>query len=179
MATWTIQISAQTDAAFDASGTHATTLGEAQPGDFDGATINSVSVSGSPSTTVNVTDNDTLGVRFIVETSAGTDIYGGVGSDAATMCYAPLSASGSTIVDGTATSPEPTTAVAADWDNVYWEVQYNAVQMADATRTIYWSQFNVVVDYTASSGRIMSSLADSGGLAGPGGLAGKGGGLAG
>jgi hypothetical protein len=153
MATWTIQISAQTDAAHTASGTHATTLGEAQPADFDGATINSVSVSGSPSTTVSVTDNDLLGVHFIIETSAGTDIYGtadggGGSNDANTMCYAALSSSGSTITDGASTTPAPTTAVAADWDNVYWEVQYDAVAMQDATRTISWSQFNVVVDYS-------------------------------
>jgi hypothetical protein len=151
MATWTIQVSAQTDAAFDASGTHATTLGEAQPGDFDGATINSVSVSGTPATTVTVSDNDTLGVQFIIETSTGTDIYGTAGgADSATMCAAAESTSGSTITDGASTSPAPTTAVAADWDNVLWAVQYTQVQMADATRTISWSQFNIVVDYTAA-----------------------------
>jgi hypothetical protein len=127
-------------------------LGEAQPGDFDGATINSVSVSGTPATTVNVTDNDTLGVHFIIETSAGTDIYGTAGgADSATMCAAAESSSGSTIADGASTSPAPTTAVAADWDNVYWEVTYSQVQMADATRTISWSQFNIVVDYTANT----------------------------
>jgi hypothetical protein len=152
MATWTIQISAQTSVAHTASGTHATTLGEAQPADFDGGTINSVSVSGSPSTTVNVSDNDMLGVHFIIETSAGTDIYGTAGggggsNNDSTMCYAALNASSSTIVDGASTTPAPTTAVAADWDNVYWEVQYDAVQMQDATREISWSQFNVVVDY--------------------------------
>jgi hypothetical protein len=153
MATWTIQINAQTGVSVSASGTHATTLGEAQPGDFDGATINSVTVSSPPTTSVNVSDNDTLGVHFIIETSAGTDIYGTAGgADSATMCFAAESTTGSTIADGSSTSPAPTTAVAADWDNVYWEVTYSQVQMADATREISWTQFNVVVDYTASAG---------------------------
>lgn len=147
MATWTIQISAQSGQGSGASGTHATTLGEAQPADFDNATITSVSVSGSPSTTVSGAGNDEIGVRFIIETSTGTDIYGSTGSDAATMCYAPLDTAGSTIVDGTSTSPAPTTAVAADWDNVYWEINYSANAMPDG-QTLGWSQFDVVVTYT-------------------------------
>lgn len=154
MATWTIQISAQSGQGIGASGTHATTLGQAQPGDFDGATIDSVAVSGSPTTTVSGVDNDTIGVRFIIETTAGVDVYGNVaGTDAAAMCHAPVSGTSSTIVDSSSPSPGPTTAVAADWDNVLWAVNYNAVQMPDGG-TIAWSQFDVVVTYTPSGGGV-------------------------
>ena len=87
MATWTIQVTGATNQGSGASGSNVTTIGEAQPGDFDGATINSVTVSGSPTITGEST-NDDIGVRFRIQTDADVAVYGDFGTDAASMCWA-------------------------------------------------------------------------------------------
>lgn len=156
MATWTIQVNGQLAQGSGASGTHATTLGEAQPGDFDGATINSVSVSGTPTAVSNGTTNDTIGVRFWIQTSAAVDVYGSNSANTA-ICSATLgdSVASDTIADDSSTSPAPGTAVAADWDNVAWAINYINNAMPDG-ETIDWdtgagNSFNIVVDYTAAA----------------------------
>jgi hypothetical protein len=150
VATWDITVSAGSTVG---SGTDVllTTISGVVPGDFDGATINSVTVQGTPTVTSDGTTDDTIEVRFFVTTTVPADTFGGDGSNAASMCYASVgdSASSANITDGTARSPNPTTAVAADWDEVRYSINYSA-NMKDDGETISWSSFTVRVDYTSS-----------------------------
>jgi hypothetical protein len=87
-----------------------------EPVDFDGATINSVTVLSSPSLTSDSTTNDTIRVRWHVTTDTGTNVYGAV----STLCFGELgdTVSSTTIAVGSAPNPAPTTAVGADWDEL-------------------------------------------------------------
>jgi len=122
-----------------------------EPGDFDGATIDSVAIIGSPNTVTSdgVTD-DTIGVRFWIETTGGgADVYGSSGSDAASLCFASVgdSASSDIITDGASPSPGPTIAVGADWTRVGFAINYSA-NMKDDGETVSWSAFTIRVTYT-------------------------------
>ena len=148
MATWDITVSAGSTVG---SGTDVllTTISGVVPGDFDGSTINSVTVQGTPTVTSDGTTDDTIGVRFFVTTTVPADTFGGDGSDAASMCYAVIGngVSSANITDGSARSPNPTTAVAADWDEVRYSINYSASKKNDG-ETISWSSFTVRVTYT-------------------------------
>lgn len=146
MATWNITVNAGSGVGSGGSGSNAIT----PPGDFDGATITDVSVSGSPTITTDGATNDTLGIRWRIQTSTGTAIWGDYGSDAASACSASLgdSATSSTITDGSSPSPAPSTAVAADWDQVAYSANYTNNGMPDG-ETCSWSSFTIVVTYTA------------------------------
>ena len=151
MATWTITVSAASNQGDGASGTTALTGGNAVPGDFDGGTITDVSVSGTPSVSCPTAPpkDDTIGVRFRVQTTGGTAVYGDNTSDAVSMCFATLAgaATSGTIADGSAPSPAPSTAVAADWDEVHYLINYANSGMPDGEQ-ISWSAFDIVVTYT-------------------------------
>jgi len=123
--------------------------GVTPPGDFDGATITDVSVVGSPTITTDGQTDDTIGVRFRIQSSAVVAIWGDYGSDAVSLCSASLAdeAGPDTITDGSAPSPAPSIAVAADWDNIAFEINYAANMMADA-ETISFSTFTIRVTYT-------------------------------
>lgn len=148
MATWDITVSAGSTVG---SGTDVllTTISGVVPGDFDGSTIDSVAVQGTPTVTSDGTTDDTIEVRFFVTTTVPADVYGGDGSNAASMCFASVgdSASSANITDGSSTSPAPTTAVAADWDEVRYSIAY-AANMKNDGETVSWSSFTVRVTYT-------------------------------
>jgi outer membrane lipoprotein SlyB len=148
MAIWDITVSAGSTVG---SGTDVllTTISGVVPGDFNGATIDSVVVQSAPTITSDGTTDDTIGVRFFVTTTAPADVFGGDGSDAASMCHASLGngVASDTITDGTSRSPNPTTAVAADWDEVRYSINYTASMKNDG-ETMSWSAFTVRVTYT-------------------------------
>ena len=154
MATWDITVSAQSAQGVGAAGFDS--IDEVVPGDFGGATIDSIAVQGSPSFTTTNTGapkDDAIGVRFWVENDSLTDIYGGSGSDAASLAFAQATGSSTseTIADGSSPSPAPGTAVAADWDRLAYLVNYTA-EMKDDGETCSWSSFTIRVTYTESSG---------------------------
>jgi hypothetical protein len=144
MATW--EITAPAGSGVGNSDTSSTAITE--PVDFDGGTINSVTVQGTPSLNSDSTTDDTVGVRWRVQTSTGTAIWGDYGSDAASLCSAVLgdSVASDTIADGSAPSPAPSTAVGADWDEIAYQANYSASGMPNA-ETCSWSAFTIVVDY--------------------------------
>lgn len=177
MATWQFTVNAGSGVTDPGSGSNAIT----EPGDFGGATITDVSVDGTPSLTSDGTTDDTIGVRWRVQTSTGTAVWGDYTNDASSMCSASLgdSVASDTITDGSSPNPSPGTAVAADWDEVAYSTNYTANMMGD-NEACSWSAFTVTVTYTPSTGSLIgANLAGSGGMAGHGGMAGKGGGLAG
>ena len=155
MATWDITFPAGTSQGDGASGS--SNISSGRPSDFDGATIDSVAVQSAPTVTAdsNPTTDDGMSLRFqIRDISLGSE-YGGVGSDAAALCVAvfPQSATSSvTIVDGSATSPAPTIAVALDWHEVFWSLVYNASMKNDG-ELFSWSSFTVQVTYTPIADR--------------------------
>ena len=123
------------------------------------AEITDVSVVGTPSLTTNSgPTNDTVGVRWHIETSTGTAVWGDTGSDAASACSAVLGngVSSDTITDGSAPSPAPTTAVSADWDNVASQANYTAQAMPDG-ETVDWNSFTLRVTYTPGQAPISKS----------------------
>lgn len=148
MATWDITVPAGSGVGSGGTGSSAIT----EPGDFDGATIDDVSIVGTPTITSDGTTDDTIGIRWNIETSTGTDIWGGVGSDAASACSASIgdSASSANITDGSSPSPAPSTAVAADWDQIAYAANYIASMKNDG-ETVSWSAFTLRVTYTASA----------------------------
>lgn len=123
-----------------------------EPGDFDGATIDDVSVVGTPTITSDGATDDTIGIRWRIQTDGDAAIWGDYGSDAVSACSAVLgdSVSSDTITDGSAPSPAPTTAVAADWDEIAYLANYNASGMPDA-ETCSWSAFTIRVTYTPAA----------------------------
>ncbi len=134
-----------------------------EPGDFDGATIDDVSVVGTPTITSDGITDDEVGVRWRIQTDGGVAIWGDYGSDAVSLCSAVLgdSVSSDTITDGSAPSPNPATAVAADWDEIAYEANYNASGMPDA-ETCSWSAFTIRVTYTPSTAQEITA---AGGIA--------------
>jgi len=151
MATWNITANGGDNQTGDGTtGSNVTTIAEAVPGDFNGSTINSVSVSGTPTlVTANGPTNDTVGVRWRIQTDGDVAIYGDFGSDAASLCSAVLGngVSSDTIADGSSPSPAPTIAVAADWDEVGWSINYNASAMPDG-ETVDWSTASSVTSHS-------------------------------
>ena len=120
------------------------------PGDFDGSTIDSIAVLSAPTLDTNSgPTNDTVGIRWVIQTDADVDVYGGSGSDAVSLCSAVLGdgVSSDTIAVGSGPSPAPTIAVAADWDEVSSRGNYTAQAMPDG-ETVDWSAFTVRVTYT-------------------------------
>jgi len=153
MATWNITADGVTGITGDGEfGSNSIT----PPAEFNNATINSVTVSGTPSLVTNSgPTNDTIGVRWRIQTTGNAAIYGDYGSDSASLCSAVLGdgVSSDTIADGASTSPAPTIGVSADWDEIAWQINYVAAQMPDG-ETVDWStsggnSFTIVVDYTA------------------------------
>ncbi len=120
-----------------------------EPGDFGGATIDDVSVVGTPTITSDGTTDDTIGIRWRIQTDAGVAIWGDYGSDAISAASASLGnlVSSDTITDGSAPSPNPATAVAADWDEIAYNANYTVNMMGDA-ETCSWSAFTIRVTYT-------------------------------
>lgn len=149
MATWNITVPAGSGVGGTGTGSAAIT----EPGDFDGATINSVTVSGTPSVSSDTATDDAIGIRWYIRSTTPTDIYGSTGSDAASLCAATLGSlvTSATITAGGASSPAPGTAVAADWDEIAYAANYSA-NMKDDGETVSWSSFTVVVDYTVAAG---------------------------
>jgi len=149
MATWDIVVSAQS--AQGATGSGNSTVTPAVPGDFDGATINSVTILSSPTVTAdsNPTTDDGCQIRFWVETTGSTAVYG-ADTSGGHLCDAifPQSATSSvTITANGSASPAPTTAVAADWDRVGYSLAYNA-NMKNDGELFSWSAFTIRVTYT-------------------------------
>lgn len=153
MATWDITFPAQSGYGGGSSWTDETDP-ITPPGDFDGATINSVSVVGSPTITSDGTTDDTVEVRFYIVDGTGTnvDIYGNPDTANQAICRAILgdSASSATITNDTNTTPAPTTAVAAEWNIAANAGIYTANMKSDG-ETVSWSSFTVRVDYTPAS----------------------------
>lgn len=160
MATFDIEVSAQSNKGGTQSGEDTFST----PGDFDGATIDSVLVVGSPTITSDGTTDDTVGVRFVVRDGAITNIYGAASSDTAALCFAVLGefVSSDTIVEGSAVNPAPTIAVAADWVELTYRLNYTANMKADA-ETCSWSAFTIRVTYTPTSNDV-TLTADPGSL---------------
>ena len=131
------------------------TGGNAPPGDFDGATINSVSIVGTPTVTSDGagggggTTDDTWLVRFNIEDSGNNPVYGGTGADEDSICWGRLgdSVASANIENGSATTPAPTTAVASNWNNIHWQTFDQANMKADDERAS-WASFTIRVDYT-------------------------------
>ena len=148
MSTWDIEVDAQSGITGTDNGSQALTV----PGDFDGATINSVLVVGSPTVTSDSTTDDTVDIRWNVQSSAPAAIYGGTGSSTVALCDATIgdSVSSDVIVEGSAPSPAPTIAVTADWDNFHYTCVYNSSGMPDG-ETVSWATFTVQVTYTPTA----------------------------
>lgn len=182
MPNWDITVPAGTGVGAG-SGNNNSDISGSVPGDFDGATINSVTLISPPNVTLAAnSSNDTMTLRWWIRTSGGTAVYGSGGADADAIAYCPINPFNllpTAISAGGAPTPAPSTAVAADWDQVYWQWVYSVAGKDDLS-TCSWTSYTIRVAYTVSgSGRTMGGLAGTGGLAGEGGLAGRGGGLAG
>lgn len=160
MATWNITVPARSNQAFPSTGSDSISSG--RPSDFDGATINSVTVSGSPTVTFSAGD-DGIGVRWHITTSGGASTHGSLGTNTASMCHANMTTGNTGTSDaiavGSSPSPEPTTATAADWDSVAFELNED-ISMKDDSRLATWSAFTIVVDYTP--GAVQRSFTYSG-----------------
>ena len=151
MAIWTITVPAQSGVGGGA-GSGGSQSAITPPGDFDGATINSVTLASPVGTlTDSENSNDTIWVRFFVETSANVDVYGSSSSDNASIAYHNTTFDQTThdLVEGTTPSPAPTTAVAADWDQVAWDWTYTANGKDDQS-SVSWATFDITVDYTVA-----------------------------
>jgi hypothetical protein len=160
MAQWDITAPAGTGVGAG-SGSNTSDVSGGRPSDFDGATINSVTLVGAGNVTLNAnSSNDTIGIRWNIETSGGANTYGGVGSDAASIAYCPVTAFNilpAAIAAGGSPSPAPTTATAADWHQVAWDWTYTVAGKNDAS-TCDWSSFTIRVDYTPSGGPVTGSV---------------------
>lgn len=145
MAQWDITVDAGSDVGSGSTNDQAIT----EPADFDGATINSVTILGTPTATTDGATDDTISVNFYVSTDAAVDVYGTntVAGALATFTFGDSVSAPQNIVVGASTSPAPTTAVAADWDQMRMRVIYSANKMGD-NETVSWSSFQVRVDYT-------------------------------
>lgn len=150
MATWDITAPAASGIGETASGSSAALT---PPGDFDGATIDSVTILSAPTLDSDSATDDTIGIRWEISDSVTAAVYGdnsSAGSDAISLCSASLgdSVSSDTITAGSAPSPAPTIAVAADWDRVRYESNYSSSMKKD-DETCSWSAFTIRVTYTA------------------------------
>ena len=149
MAQWTITVPARSNVGENDS--ERVSITSNRPSDFDGATINSVTVSGTPTVTSDQSGtDDTLLARWSIQNSSFSAIYGGTGADEDSICWARLGAAAPTsadITEGSAPTPAPTTAVATSWDNIYWQMFYTQSGMPN-NETMSWSAFDIVVDYS-------------------------------
>ena len=151
MAIWTLNIAAGSGLN---SGVTSVATSSSPPGDFDGATINSVLVVGSPTVTSDGTTDDAITIRWRIENTGGTGIYGGIGTDAGSMCFAVIgdSVSSDVIDEGSAVSPAPTIAVAADWDEIGRIIDYVA-NMKNDGETVSWSRKTPSISCKKMAGR--------------------------
>ncbi len=150
MATWQFTVSARSGVGEGGFASNDIT----EPGDFDGATIDSVAVVGTPTIDSDGTTDDFIGIRFAVEEADGTDVYGTLSSGTACMCVGDQVGefdAAADIVLGSAISPAPTIAVAVDWNKVTYNASYTANMMGDA-ETVSWSAFDILVTYTPATG---------------------------
>lgn len=153
MAQWDITVPA--GSVVDGATGGRTSIAGSRPSDFNGATINSVTFLGTPTVTsdgangTGGTTDDTWLVRFNIEDAAFNPIYGGTGSDEASICWGRLgdSVASANITAGSATSPAPTTAVATSWDNIHYQT-FDTVNMKDDNEHGSWASFTIRVDYT-------------------------------
>jgi hypothetical protein len=117
MATWDIPLGG----AVSVNGTWEPnkTISSSRPSDFDGATVNSITVVGTPSVTSDSATDDTIGFRIWVVDFGDIPVYGNKDSDANSIASVSLgnSVSSDTWTDQTP-NPAPTTVVAADWEMV-------------------------------------------------------------
>lgn len=104
-----------------------------------------------------------------------------------------LTAGGGSFVDGEQSTDgliNDRILTGSNYTEHVWGVQFYTANVADGDTFDFsytvtgavadtHDPIRITIDKTAASGRVMSSLAGSGGLAGPGGIAGEGGGLAG
>jgi len=145
MATFDITVGAQS------AQTHPVTRSDnfTTPGDFDGATIDSVVVVGSPTITSDGVTDDSFFMRWEIQTSIAVAIFGNNDADTTSVCFAVLGDldSSDVITDGSARSPNPTIAVAADWDRVGATSTYSPNMMAD-NEAMSWDAFTIRVTYT-------------------------------
>ena len=154
MATWDITVSAQTAVA---PGTRQAIQTVTPPGDFDGSTVNSVTVVGTPTITKTNGSDDSLGLGFAISggLTSTNATYGntGTGGVSAAVCGAVIASgtgnTSATITDQTP-SPAPTTAVASEWEHILVQGPYTATMKNDAD-TIDYAAFTIRVDYTPST----------------------------
>lgn len=149
MATWDITTPPINSLGSGGSGSVSIITG--RPSDFDGATIDSVTVLSAPLIGVGSSGatNDTIGIRWRVTDISNVDTHGSDSSDAASLCHA-ANGDGSltdTIVVGSSPSPAPTTAVAGDWSNLEWAINY-AANMKNDGENVSVSLFTIRVTYT-------------------------------
>jgi len=151
MATWDITYPAATGIGGSGSGSASIT----PPGDFDGATIDDVSLFGSPAVISEGTTDDTIGVRWRIQTTAAAAVWGDYASDGISLMSASLGdgVTGDFIVDGSAPSPAPSIAVAADWDEVAYNANY-AANMKNDAETVSWSTLTIRITYTPTGGPV-------------------------
>jgi len=130
-----------------------------EPGDFEGATIDSVLRVGTPTVTSDGTTDDTIGIRWRIQTDGGVAIWGDYGSDAVSAASASLGdgVSSDVITNGSGPTPSPATAVAADWDEIAYNANYSA-NMKDDAETVSWSSFTIRVTYTPSGTEFNQSV---------------------
>jgi len=155
MATWDIDVPA--GSGVGSGGDTSSAVSPTVPGDFDGATIDSVLIVGSPTVTADSdpTVDDGCDFWWYIATSTGTAVYGG-NSVSTGICDAnfPQSSTSFALINNTASpSPAPTTAVSADWDNIHVGVGYSANMMDDG-ELFSWSTFKIRVTYTPGAGTI-------------------------
>jgi hypothetical protein len=145
MATFDIEVTARTGQSAPGGGQTAFT----PPGDFDGATINSVAIVGSPLLASEGVTDDTIGIYFWIKDTGGiNDIYGtNTTSGAVVTAELGDSVASATLVDGASPTPAPTIAVAEDWDRVQHEKYYTA-NMKNDGETMEWPTFFIRVTYT-------------------------------
>jgi hypothetical protein len=151
MATWDIEAPAQSGVGAGSSGNNSLSI--TPPAGFDGSTINSVTLQGTPTIVGDENSDDDIIIRWNIETSTSTNTYGSTASDAASICYSGytgFSTTATNILSGGSTSPAPTTGVAADWHNIHWEWFYTSNGMPDSS-SISWSAFTIRVDYSPPS----------------------------
>jgi hypothetical protein len=156
MAQWDITVPAQTAmGGAGGSGSQTHDISGSRPSDFDGATINSVTLVGAGNVTLNTgSSNDSIGVRWNIENSVGGDTYGlTTGTDDNAIAYAPsttFSGLPVAIAAGTTTTPAPTIAVASSWHQVRCQWTYTTSGKNDES-TADSPSFTIRVDYTSTT----------------------------
>ena len=119
------------------------------PSDFDGAFVDDVSVIDSPIITSDGQTDDTIGIRWRIQTDGGVAIWGDYGAVEETVGHASIGnfAPSGLIGSGAFPSPAQQPAVADDWDEIAYNANYTANMMSDG-ETVSWDSFTVRVTYT-------------------------------